>query len=51
MKEQLIFFFLIWYHLRYTYSDDGILLNHKKEWNNVNCNNMDMDGPRADHAK
>ena len=27
----------------------GILLRHKKEWNNTICNNMD--GPRDDHTK
>ena len=28
---------------------DGILLGHKKEWNNVICSNMD--GPRDYHTK
>ena len=28
---------------------NGILLSHKKEWNNVICSNMD--GPRDDHTK
>ena len=28
---------------------NGILLSHKKEWNNVICSNMD--GPRDYHAK
>ena len=28
---------------------NGILLSHKKEWNNVICSNMD--GPRDDHIK
>ena len=28
----------------YIYTHNGILLSHKKEWNNVICNNMD--GPR-----
>ena len=27
----------------------GILLSHKKEWNNANCSNMD--GPGDYHAK
>ena len=27
----------------------GILLSHKKEWNNANCSNMD--GPRDYHTK
>ena len=27
----------------------GILLSHKKEWNNAICNNMD--GPRDYHTK
>ena len=31
------------------YKYNGILLNHKKEWNNVICSNMD--GPRDDHTK
>jgi len=37
----------------YTYTRthiyNGILLNHKKEWNNAICNNMD--GPRVYHTK
>ena len=28
---------------------DGMLLSHKKEWNNAICGNMD--GPRDDHTK
>ena len=28
---------------------DGILLNHKKEWNNATCSNID--GPGDDHTK
>ena len=28
---------------------NGILLSHKKEWNNAICSNMD--GPRDDHNK
>ena len=28
---------------------NGILLNHKKEWNNAICSNMD--GPRAFHTE
>ena len=28
---------------------DGILLSHKKEWNNAICSNMD--GPRGYHTK
>ena len=28
---------------------NGILLSHKKEWNNVTCSNMD--GPRDYHTK
>ena len=28
---------------------NGILLNHKKEWNNAFCSNMDA--PRDDHTK
>ena len=28
---------------------NGILLSHKKEWNNAICSNMD--GPRDDHTK
>ena len=28
---------------------NGILLGHKKEWNNVICSNMD--GPRYYHTK
>ena len=28
---------------------NGILLSHKKEWNNVICSNMD--GPRNNHTK
>ena len=28
---------------------NGILLSHKKEWNNVICSNMD--GPTDDHTK
>ena len=31
------------------YLYNGILLNHKKEWNNAICSNMD--GPRDDHTK
>ena len=33
----------------YTYWHNGILLSHKKEWNNAICRNMD--GPRDYHAK
>ena len=29
--------------------DNGILLSHKKEWNNAICSNMD--GPRDYHTK
>ena len=28
---------------------NGILLSHKKEWNNATCSNMDR--PRDDHTK
>ena len=28
---------------------NGLLLSHKKEWNNAICSNMD--GPRDDHTK
>ena len=28
---------------------NGILLSHKKEWNNAICSNID--GPRDDHSK
>ena len=31
------------------YLYNGILLSHKKEWNNANCRNMD--GPRDYHTK
>ena len=31
------------------YIHNGILLSHKKEWNNAICSNMD--GPRDYHAK
>ena len=31
------------------YIHDGILLSHKKEWNNIICSNMD--GPRDYHIK
>ena len=31
------------------YIHNGIVLNHKKEWNSVICSNMD--GPRDDHTK
>ena len=31
------------------YIHDGILLSHKKEWNNAIC--INMDGPRDDHTK
>ena len=31
------------------YINNGILLSHKKEWNNGICNNMD--GPRDYHTK
>ena len=33
----------------YTYIYNGILLSHKKEWNNAICSNMD--GPRDYHTK
>ena len=33
----------------YIYICNGILLSHKKEWNNAICSNMD--GPRDDHTK
>ena len=32
-----------------TYIHNGILLSHKKEWNNAICSNMD--GPRDDHTE
>ena len=32
-----------------TYICNGILLSHKKEWNNAICSNMD--GPRDYHTK
>ena len=32
-----------------TYTYNGILLNHKKEWNNAICSNMD--GPKDCHTK
>ena len=31
------------------HTDNGILLSHKKEWNNVICSHMN--GPRDYHAK
>ena len=31
------------------HADNGILLNHKKEWNNAICSNMDE--PRDSHTK
>ena len=31
------------------YTHNGILLSHRKEWNNAICSNMD--GPRDYHAK
>ena len=31
------------------YLSNGIILSHKKEWNNAICSNMD--GPRDYHAK
>ena len=31
------------------YTHNGVLLNHKKEWNNAICSNMD--GPRDYHTK
>ena len=31
------------------YTHEGILLSHKKEWNNAFCSNMD--GPRDCHTK
>ena len=33
----------------HTHTHTGMLLSHKKEWNNAICNNMD--GPRDYHAK
>ena len=33
----------------HTHTRGGILLNHKKEWNNAICTNME--GPRNYHAK
>ena len=33
----------------YIYIYNGILLSHKKEWNNAICSNMDA--PRDDHTK
>ena len=37
------------YLYTYIYTHNGILLNHKKEWNNAICS--DMDGPRDYHIK
>ena len=31
------------------YIYNGILLSHKREWNNAMCSNLD--GPRDDHTK
>ena len=33
----------------HTHTHNGILLSHKKEWNNAICSNMD--GPRDYHTK
>ena len=33
----------------HTHTYNGILLSHKKEWNNAICSNMD--GPRDYHTK
>ena len=33
----------------YIYTHNGILISHKKEWNNAVCSNMD--GPRDYHTK
>ena len=37
------------YYIYVIYTYNGILLSHKKEWNNVICSNMD--GPRDYHTK
>ena len=37
------------YIYMYTHTHTGILLSHKKEWNNAICSNMD--GPRDYHTK
>ena len=38
-----------WIKKDVVYIHNGILLNHKKEWNNAICSNMD--GPRNHHTK
>ena len=38
-----------WIKMQYIYIQNGILLSHKKERNNVICSNMD--GPRDCHTK
>ena len=35
--------------LRIIYGYNGILISHKKDWNNAICSNMD--GPRDYHTK
>ena len=44
-----IYIYIHTYTHTYTYINNGILLSHKKEWNNAICSNMD--GPRDYHTK
>ena len=39
----------MWCTYIHTHTHNGILLSHKKEWNNAICSNMD--GPRDYHTK
>ena len=52
-KEDVVYIYVcihIYIHIYiYTYTHNGILLSHKKEWNNAMCSSMD--GPRDYHTK
>ena len=49
-KEDVIYFDIYICDIcMYIYIYNGILLSHKKEWNNAICSNMD--GPKDYHTK
>ena len=38
----------MWFGYTHTHTHNGVLLSHKKEWNNAICSNMN--GPRDYHT-
>ena len=44
IKKMCIYIYIYIYIHTHTHTHNGILLSHKKEWNNAMCSNMDDPG-------